>query len=95
MFLEIADPKCNCKAILSLFIFLLIVGLSSLAYSNPVSQVAKKEMTEKSKVTEQKKQLNVAVTYYFDSRNYNTLNMVNSVPDLPAGLKLWGFGMCQ
>ena len=57
MFPEIADPKCNCKTILSLFIFLLIVGLSSLAYSNPVSQVAKKEMTEKSKVTEQKKQL--------------------------------------
>ena len=66
MFLEIADPKCNCKTILSLFIFLLIVGLSSLAYSNPVSPVAKKEMTEKSKVTEQKKQLNVAVTGEFN-----------------------------
>ena len=91
MFPEIANPKCNCKTILSLFIFLLIVGLSSLAYSNPVSQVAKKEMTEKSKVTEQKKQLNVAVTYYFDSRNYNTLNLVTSAPDIPFNLKLWGF----
>jgi len=36
MFPEIAGPKCNCEVILSLFIIFLIVGLSSLAYSNPV-----------------------------------------------------------
>jgi len=91
MFPEIAGPKCNCEVILSLFIIFLIVGLSSLAYSNPVSQVAKKELVEKPEVAETKKKSTVAFTYYFDSRDYNTLNMVNSVPDLPAGLKLWGF----
>jgi len=33
----------------------------------------------------------VDLTYYFDSRDYNTLNVQTSLPDLPWGFKIWGF----
>jgi hypothetical protein len=44
-------------------------------------------ITEASK----KKPAQVNLTYYLDSRDYNTLNMVTSIPDLPLNFKIWGF----
>lgn len=32
-----------------------------------------------------------AVTYYYDSREYSTLNLLTSIKGLPLGLDLWGF----
>lgn len=31
------------------------------------------------------------LTYYLDSRDYGTLNVLTSAPDLPLGLNVWGF----
>ena len=31
------------------------------------------------------------LTYYFDSRSYNTLNVLTSVSDLPWNMNIWGF----
>lgn len=31
------------------------------------------------------------LTYYFDSRSYNTLNVLTSVSDLPGNVNIWGF----
>lgn len=33
----------------------------------------------------------VDLTYYFDSRNYNTLNLTTSIPELPLLFNIWGF----
>ena len=38
-----------------------------------------------------KKSATVNLTYYFDSRDYNTLNVQTSLPDLPWGFNIWGF----
>ncbi len=32
-----------------------------------------------------------ALTYYFDSRDYNTLAIFTSIDELPLGFKIWGF----
>jgi len=41
--------------------------------------------------TETQIKLKVGLTYYFDTRDYNTLNILTSVSNLPANLKIWGF----
>ncbi len=38
-----------------------------------------------------RKPAKVYLTYYFDSRDYNTLNIQTSLPDLPWGFNIWGF----
>jgi hypothetical protein len=38
-----------------------------------------------------RKPAKVDLTYYFDNRDYNTLNIQTSLPDLPWGFKIWGF----
>jgi hypothetical protein len=40
---------------------------------------------------DEKKSTQVALTYYFDSRDYNTLNLTTGFSDLPLGFKVWGF----
>jgi len=37
------------------------------------------------------KHLKVGLTYYFDTREYNTLNIMTSLSKLPGDIKLWGF----
>jgi hypothetical protein len=38
-----------------------------------------------------RKPAKVDLTYYLDSRDYNTLNLQTSLPDLPWGFNIWGF----
>ena len=38
-----------------------------------------------------KKPAKVDLSYYLDSRDYNTLTLQTSLPDLPWGFNIWGF----
>lgn len=38
-----------------------------------------------------RKPAKVDLTYYFDNRDYNTLNVQTSLPDLPWDFNIWGF----
>ena len=55
-------------------------------YAEPTQERSSKKKNEGSQ-----KKTKVAFTYYFDNRDYNTLNIVTSTTNLPADLKIWGF----
>jgi len=70
--------------LLSSFFFYIPCGAES-----PTSKDTKQSNDSIKK--ESRKKSSVSLTYYFDSRDYNTLNIVTSFPDLPAQFIIWGF----
>lgn len=65
-------------------------------FSTNVEEASSTESQEKSiekysTQTKSPKRLKVGLTYYFDTREYNTLNIVTSISRLPGDLKIWGF----
>lgn len=78
--------KNTCFLFALLFFFSLRFGEASQT-DKPEAMPAKIYSNE----SEGLKKPKIAVTYYFDSRDYNTLNIVTSVPKLPSSFKLWGF----
>lgn len=81
----------NILKISQFFLAMLFLGLSISVGEASSTESQGKSFEQVDTQTETPKKLKVELTYYFDTREYNTLNIVTSVPDLPADLKIWGF----
>ena len=78
--------------ITSQLFFVLMFFWLSMNIGEASSTVSKEKSVENSLTTlEPLKHLKVGLTYYFDTREYNTLNIVTSLSKLPGDIKLWGF----
>ncbi|MBT3876855.1 MAG: hypothetical protein HOF68_12520 [Nitrospina sp.] len=73
--------------LLVIIFFLLSTGLGE---ANPTENKEKSSTTSPAKF-ELPKNLKVGLTYYFDTREYNTLNILTSLSKLPGDINLWGF----
>jgi hypothetical protein len=79
--------KTISKPIILIYIFLLIhLPVASFAETD---QNKSKSDIESHKLLRGKNKIDI--TYYFDSRDYNTLNILTLFPDLPLDLKIFGF----
>ena len=74
-----------------LFLVIIFLGLSIRAGEASSTESQDESFEQVDTQTETPIELKVGLTYYFDTREYNTLNILTSVSDLPADLKIWGF----
>jgi hypothetical protein len=74
-----------------IFIMVVICVISFPVNAEELSGNAKNYSKMKTRNSDSKKIINANLSYYFDTREYNTLNILTSVPDLPADFKVWGF----
>jgi hypothetical protein len=75
--------------LLAIFIFCIITIPANAEKLNEIDETPEKIAFKSKKI------INANLTYYFDTRQYNTLNILTSVPDFPADFKIWGFADCQ
>jgi hypothetical protein len=73
------------RYILAIFIFCVVALPANAEKLNKINKTPEKIGLKSKKI------INANLTYYFDSRQYNTLNILTSVPDFPADFKIWGF----
>ena len=79
------------KIKISIFSWILFGLFCSSLAAESAEDSAEDSIAWEPETTVKTKKVSVGATYYFDSRDYKTLNLLTSVPDLPGKFRLWGF----